>query len=824
MAQDESSGVTSSELNGRTIGTRYRLDKFIGRGGAGSVYRAYDNELDRDVALKVLHPELTGHPRYQKLLRREVNAGRSVAHPNVVKVFDFVVLGNNEIVSMEFIEGESLLTVLGESIFIVVEEALKIAKSVLGGLEAIHRAGIVHCDLKPANILISQEGRVVITDFGLARWVDPDLSTALSNAGTQTYMSPEQHRGAAVDARSDLYSFGVILFEMLHGRRPADPAVEPDPQHGIPERINRIVGRCMAEDPNERYSSASEVLKALDSDSSQKQHRAKLVWFLTGVLIVVVAAIGLWKIRGDGQNSTGAASPTETSAIEFDTFDGPPHSERVAVLAKTLSATLAYRLRRQTDFEVWWPDRKNPKGSSASIPLVSGELTGDDAHLVLTITISYPRIYRRVVSKVLAGSVGTWQQLEADGEKTILAAILPSNSAPTRSLAGPEISDRLDAEIAFWSAERDSAGHDLNGMKSALASYNEAIVIDPRFALAYAHAAQCDVWLYHVTRETKYLADARNIAEIAYKRDDESAQANIALGEVSLEQGLDNDAMRFFEAARDLEPRTESVYAALGTCLNRRGLYQEAVKSLQAAVRLNPLNSNAHRMLGAALLEIPDYGEAIKEFQKCVDLDPNDSTSATNIGAAYIKIGQYTQAMPWLEKVVELSPQPGAFANLGLADLFTHRSNLAIAMLEKACSLAPKADQYTGLLAGAYHASGNSSLSLRFYKKALEQAKAANAINPNDVAVMGRLALYFAELGNTREAKANIFRARMKNPTSLDLMYYEGIVRLRAGEYAEAKSILERVAAKGYRVAYDLKNNPDLVALRDRREHKNGAF
>ena len=823
MAQDESSGLTSSELNGRTIGTRYRLDKFIGRGGAGSVYRAYDNELGRDVALKILHPELTGHPRFQKLLRREVNAGRSVAHPNVVKVFDFVILGNHEVVSMELIEGESLLTVLGESIFIVVEEALKIAKGILGGLEAIHRAGIVHCDLKPANILISQEGRVVITDFGLARWVDPDLSTAPPNEGTRTYMSPEQHRGAAVDARSDLYSFGVILFEMLHGRRPADPAVEPDPQHGIPERINRILERCMAEDPNERYSSASEVLEALDSDSSRKQHRAKLVWFFTG-LIVVVAAIGLWKIRGDGQNSTGAASPTETSAIEFHVFDGPPHSERVTVLAKTLSATLAYRLRRQTDLEVWWPDRKNPKGSSASIPLISGELTGDDAHLVLTITISYPNIYHRVVSKVLAGSVRNWQQLEADGEKTILAAILPSNSAPTRSLAAPEISDRLDAEIAFWSAERDSAGHDLNGMKSALASYNEAIVIDPRFALAYAHAAQCDVWLYHFTREMKYLADARSAAETAYKRDDESAQANIALGEVSLEQGLDNEAMGFFEAARDLEPRTESVYAALGTSLNRRGLYQEAVKSLQAAVRLNPLNSNAHRMLGAALLEIPDYDEAIKEFQKCVDLDPTDSTSATDIGATYIKIGQYSQAMPWLEKVVERSPQAGAFANLGLAYLFTHRSNLAIIMLEKACSLAPKADQYTGLLAGAYRSSGNSILSLRFYKKALEQAKAANATNHNDVAVIGRIALYFAELGNTREAEANILRARMKNPTSLDLMYYEGIVRLRAGEYVEAKSILKRVAAKGYRVAYDLKNNPDLVALRDRREHENGAF
>ncbi|MGH9388458.1 MAG: serine/threonine-protein kinase, partial [Vicinamibacteria bacterium] len=206
-------------LHGRILGERYQIREVLGRGGMGEVFRAFDLKLRVDVALKSVRPELTSNEKARELLRQEVRSAREVMSPNVCRIFDLVVEEGRELVSMEYIDGTTLAETLRERGPLELREAREIAAQFLSGLEAIHEAGLVHRDFKPENVMLTRAGRVVVMDFGLAKSLAEAKSRTI--AGTPAYMSPEQSRGESVDARSDVFSAGVVLSEMLWpGPRP----------------------------------------------------------------------------------------------------------------------------------------------------------------------------------------------------------------------------------------------------------------------------------------------------------------------------------------------------------------------------------------------------------------------------------------------------------------------------------------------------------------------------------------------------------------------------------------------------------------------------
>ncbi|HEY7515678.1 MAG TPA: serine/threonine-protein kinase, partial [Vicinamibacteria bacterium] len=197
---------------GRILGERYQVRELLGRGGMGEVFRAFDLKLRVDVALKAARLERAGSERGREMLRREVRSAREVVSPNVCRIFDLVVEEGQELVSMEYIDGDTLAQRLRERGPLAMEEAREIASQFLSGLEAIHQAGFVHRDFKPENVMITRAGRVVVMDFGLAK-VPTERSTTIS--GTPAYMAPEQTRGEGVDTRADVFAAGMVLSEML---------------------------------------------------------------------------------------------------------------------------------------------------------------------------------------------------------------------------------------------------------------------------------------------------------------------------------------------------------------------------------------------------------------------------------------------------------------------------------------------------------------------------------------------------------------------------------------------------------------------------------
>jgi len=269
---------------GAVLGDRYEIIKSLGEGGMGAVYKATDRELDRLVALKVIRPELAGHPEILRRFKQELILARQVTHKNVIRIFDLGMADGRKFITMEYIEGRDLKSILVERKKIPASEAVPIIRQICRGLEAAHTEGVVHRDLKPQNIMVDAGGRVWVMDFGLARSMElAGMTRTGALMGTPDYMSPEQARAEKVDARSDLFSLGIIFYEMITGVLPfqaetlmatllkrvqekAAPPCELDP--AIPRQLSAVVMKCLEVDREKRYQTTGEMLADLGGDSS----------------------------------------------------------------------------------------------------------------------------------------------------------------------------------------------------------------------------------------------------------------------------------------------------------------------------------------------------------------------------------------------------------------------------------------------------------------------------------------------------------------------------------------------------------------------------
>ncbi|MGH2655244.1 MAG: protein kinase domain-containing protein [Actinomycetota bacterium] len=345
-------------LVGRRLEGRYELEDEIASGGMGTVWRARDEVLGRPVAVKVLHDHLARDPDLFDRFRLEAVAAARLTHPAVVRVFDTGIDGGVSFIVMELFEGRTLESLLAERGTLDPEEAARMVRSTLQGLGHAHRHGVVHRDVKPGNILIDRDGYVKVTDFGIAKaaFAGDDLTTTGNLLGTSRYLAPEQVTGGPVDARADLYSTGIVLYEALTGRTPfqadthiatATMRLSKDPvppralRSGISRQLNDVVLRALARDPDDRYQTTEEMAEALEravpSDGSpipppfvpaaepEPGPSPVRSWFVVPLLVLLVAALavgGFWilgQVLEDGrsgQNGGGDGEDTQPSLLE----------------------------------------------------------------------------------------------------------------------------------------------------------------------------------------------------------------------------------------------------------------------------------------------------------------------------------------------------------------------------------------------------------------------------------------------------------------------------------------------------------------------------
>jgi serine/threonine-protein kinase len=607
-AEGIASTTTPSGATPALVGGRYTILGLVGVGGMGSVYRARDAELDEVVALKVLRKELVETPGMLERFRQEVKLARRVTHRNIARTFDIGEHEGEKFLTMEYVDGESLAELCGEGPM-PLEKVAGVARDICAGLSAAHAAGVVHRDLKPDNVLVGKDGRLVITDFGIARAVREGDSVVKTNGrpiGTPAYMAPEQVQGGDVDARADVYALGAMLYELLTGERawPGDSAfavaaarlvqLPPDPRRknaDIPDDVAALVLRCMAKDPDQRFASAEEVARALDA---------------------AMAAASLPPVNRPPHRPSARPPAEATKNVAVLPFrnQGPAEDEYIADgltddLIDALSMTRGLRVQARGAVMRFKAGDRDPReiGRQLDVQVVvdgsvrkSGGKLRVNARLVSVADgfQLWAKRFDRPEAEFLA--VGD-EAANAIAEALTLVRDLPAREAPTDPLAIDLYLRARHAYHAGWAMNVDVA---VRLFEEALARAPDDPQILAGHALALMRRFSFD------PRGTE--ADgkrAKAAAERALQKVPTLGEARMALANHALITGDGVACARAVREALAVSPGSADVHDMRGRLLGEVGSPADALASLSTAIKLQPSNLRArgdamrmHALLG----------------------------------------------------------------------------------------------------------------------------------------------------------------------------------------------------------------------------------
>jgi eukaryotic-like serine/threonine-protein kinase len=657
-----------------TIVSHYTILEKLGEGGMGVVYKALDTRLDRCIALKFLPHHLTPNQDEQARFMQEARAAAALNHPNVCTVIDIQEESSQPFIVMEYVEGTTLRQ---KSPFANIGDAISYAIQIGEALAAAHAKGIVHRDIKSDNVMLTPDGRIKVMDFGLAKLKGSlHLTKESSTLGTLAYMAPEQIEGGASDARSDIFSFGVLLFEMLTGKLPFrgehDAALmysiineEPESVHryladASPE-IDRILRRALEKDPTERYQHVDDMVSELRrlqrlSDrvarpTASTSHLAppqgkrtvprKTLTIGGGVLIMFVAAAAIFLLSPFSRQGESARERTMIAVLPFESF-GAPDKE---YFADGISEEITGRLSGLSGLGVIaYQSSAQYKKTNKSLAEIANEL-----HIgyILRGTVRWETedgIMRIRVNPALikiADGTQVWSQpyesdfssafkLQANIAATVAQALNIRLAASEQKKLHGALTENSRAYDIYLSALPYTADIE-NEQKIRLAArlFQDAIDIDPNFAAAYAELSRMQAGIYwtYQERTSETLANAKSNAQ----------------------------------RALDLAPQLAAAHVAMGD-YHYHGMlaYEPALLEYREALRLEPNNVDAIGSIGFVLRRQGKTREALENLIKAMDLDPRDYLTVFSVAETYTLLRDYDSADPLLEQARSLDPESAA--------------------------------------------------------------------------------------------------------------------------------------------------------------------
>jgi serine/threonine protein kinase/Tfp pilus assembly protein PilF len=702
---------------GKTI-SHYRIVEKLGGGGMGVVYKAEDTKLGGFVALKFLPEDLVRDRKFVERFHREARATRALNHSNICTIYDIDEHEGQPFIAMECLEGQTLRQRLAAGA-LKTEEVLDLGIQIADGLEAAHAKGILHRDMKPANIFVTSRGQAKILDFGLAKVAPPSsaalgagqrpaLPTAVTAGeesltstgmvvGTVEYMSPEQVRAEEVDARTDLFSFGVVLYEMATGRRafagdspgtlfdailnrvPISP-VRINPE--LPDQLEKIISKALEKDREVRYQHASELradLKRLKRDTeSAHAVRAGLArpkgaqpaaplrrrWWLAAAALVgvvgVLAALLALNVAGLRDRLWPRATPRpkieSIAVLPLQNLSGDPNQEYFSdgmteELITNLAKISALKVISRTSVMHY-------KGTQKSLPEIANELNVD-----AVLEGSVRRVGDRV--RITAQLIQARQDrhLWADSYDRDLRDVLALQSELAQAIVGqirikltPEEQSRLASGRARpvnpEAYEVYLRGrYQLDGWRDvpkAYQSFTQAIEKDPTFAPAYAGLASCAIT---GGAPPDVLAKARDAADKALELDPMLAQAHGMSAFLKVFEWDWTGAERESKRALELNPSDADAHAAYATFLAATGRFDEAIAEMKQAHELDPAGLSSNLALGWVYTKARRYDDAIAQFRRTLDLNPNLALTRRELAWAYTFKGMYEEALAEYRKL-----------------------------------------------------------------------------------------------------------------------------------------------------------------------------
>jgi tetratricopeptide (TPR) repeat protein/TolB-like protein len=869
---------------GSSFGTRYRIEKLLGAGGMGAVYKAYDTELGRMVAIKLVRRELATSRQIMQRFKQELLLASRISHKNILRIHDLGEVDGIKFITMAFVEGADLAGLVEKNGRLPQDRALKFAKQLCAALDAAHSEGVVHRDLKPQNILVDHADQIYVSDFGLAKSLEPDM-TAMTQAGqvlgTPRYMSPEQVEAKDLDQRSDLYSLGLIFYEMFTAELPfraessfqlmykqvheaaKDPrTVCPD----LPEYIANIVLKCLEKDPAKRYQSAREILTDLESQSAppivsaaaagasagsstsvgataagnktisiQVPKPARPGWWLAagGIVLAAALAFAVPGIRHRILPSRGsnAGQPTIQHYMAVLPFRVTGDDENGKYIADGVVDSLSAKLSGLRNVYVApanavsaaakQPDQqKLARALGVKLLLTGTVTTGANNAVAITVTLNdTANKNQNLLHQDFSGVRQDLLTLEDQIFNKLVStlAIKQSNEEMLRSTARP--TENIGAyEIYLKGRNLWRGSQNANDLDKAIGLFNQAIKIDPRFALAYAGLADADRRMYDQTKDAVWTQRALGAAQQAQSLNDNLPEVHFTLGSIYTTTGRTAEAIAELQRALQLAPNSDEALRRLGTAYLNANQPQQAIDSYTKATDVNPYLWTNYNQLGIAYFQLGQNDQALKTFQHVTALAPDRAEGWANMGAVHYQQGKWNECIPEFQKAIELHPNAMYFSNLGTTYFYLSRYDDAAKMFEKAVSMAGNNARFRVYLADAYRWSGQTAKASTTYDDAISLAYKTIQVNPKDAETLGYLAIAYAKKGDAKQAAQFIVRARAIDNQSNELMYEEATIYTLAGQFKEALESLGQALRSGYPLE-EAKSDPELKRLRETPEY-----
>lgn len=745
----------SESLSVNSCVSHYRILQKLGTGGMGEVYLAEDTELERHVALKILLAEVADDEDRVRRFVQEAKAASALNHPNILTVYEIGSFENSRFIVTELIKGETLRERLqGEPLSL--REILDVAVQIASALNAAHAAGIVHRDIKPENIMLRDDGLVKVLDFGLAKLTEKQIRAVDSEGetraqvrtspgmvmGTVNYMSPEQARGKETDARSDIWSLGVVLFEMLTRKMPFEGETTNDTLAAIltrepalldgstPTELRRIIRKALQKKAGERYQTIKDFLL----DVKNLKHDLEFAEELERSQIPNLTKASNVRTNPSAENatailpavvSTQSSLPLATSSAEYIVGEVRKHKLGAALGALILLVLLGAG--------VWFLFLRTSSArqieSIAVLPFVNESGNADNEYLSDGMTetlirslsqipnlnvkarssvfrykgkeIDLPKIARELnVQAILTGRVlqhgeqlvMNLELVDALTENIIWAEQYSRNQTDLVSLQteiARDVSNKLRPKLSSAEERRLTKSYTENteaykfylqgrfhfnkfsesDFRKGIGYFNQAIALDPNYALAYTGVADCYFGLsdqYEPPREV--MPKARAAAEKALELDDSLAEAHVSLGLVKgFHEWKWAETEEQFQRAIALNPNYGNAHHFYARYLAFMGRFDEAVKESERAVQIEPLSPNFNRNLGYMLLLANRNDEAVRQLQKTFELEPDDAGAHSYLGMAYLKRGEFERAVSESEKAAQADRSARYVGGLGYA-------------------------------------------------------------------------------------------------------------------------------------------------------------
>ena len=711
--------ATSTFDVGQMVANRYTILDVLGEGGMGSVYKAWDRALDRTVVIKVIHPRLAGSEIALKRFKRELLLARQIGHKNIVRIFDIGESDGTKFITMEYIEGVDLKKRIVKAGKFPAHQAIAIDRQICHALEAAHEEGIVHRDLKPQNIMVQNDGRVVVMDFGIAHSDEvPSMTVTGAMIGTPEYMSPEQAKGEKVDRRSDIFSLGLIFYELLTGTLPfkgqtlqetlfkriGTRAVPPVEIEGtVPPQANRVIMRCLEPDPRKRYPTASAVLTDLGAiDPAQPAttwmhfphglSHVQLRWKAAAAVLVGLMGMGIYFSRDTWPRSSAGKKIVQVLIADFSIEPG--------VLDTPLEPVLTLALEGAPFVEV--ADRQRAKAVAASIKAKQMPLDEETARLVAV---------REGINAVISGSlVRRGQGLEVSG-KAIDA--VTGHVLRSARVSADGKSSLLTAMAKLGASIRSSLGDN--------------------------------------TPESIQLAAAETFTVGSLE-----AMTNYAKAQELRSAGKWEDAIHYYSQAVAVDPKLGRAFAGMAAASFNLGRTGDAEKYYQFALANSDrmTDREKYRTRGGYFLTVRDYNRAIEQFKTLVEKFPADAAGRNNLAAAYFYKRDMSNALVEVQQFVSLYPKIVAARN-SLALYAMYAGNFEKAKVESSGAL-----QQIPSFAKGYLAIGLSELALGHNDEAMQAYEKMTALGSRgaSLAAVGLADLKIFE-GRFRDAEAILQKA-----------------------------------------------------------------